>query len=107
MHRTFMIFAAAALVLGMSVSMAFALGDGNGRKGKFLYRKSCRGCHNGATAADLSPADRTQAEWQATFSDMGKIKCSGDWTLSDEDINDIYTYLYEFAKDSPSPAKCS
>jgi cytochrome c5 len=107
MHRTLMLIVASALVVVMTVSMAFAMGGGNGRKGKFLYRKNCRSCHNGATAADLSPADRTQAEWQATFSDMGKIKCSGDWTLSEEDINDIYTYLYDYAKDSPSPAKCS
>ncbi|ADU64170.1 MAG: cytochrome c [Pseudodesulfovibrio sp.] len=107
MNRTAMTIVASALVVMMTVSMAFALGDGNGRKGKFLYRKNCRSCHDGKSAADLSPADRTQAEWKATFADMGKIKCSDGWTISKEELNDIYTYLYEYAKDSPSPAKCS
>ncbi len=107
MQRKLMLLAASALVMFMTVSMAFALGDGNGRKGKFLYRKNCRTCHNGATAKDLSPADMTQAEWKATFADMSKIKCSGDWTVSEEDVNDIFTYLHDYAKDSPSPAKCS
>jgi hypothetical protein len=107
MHRKLMFFAGVALVVVMSVSMAFAMGGGNARKGKFLYRKNCRSCHNGTDAKDLSPADKTQAEWKATFGDIGKIKCSGDWTVNESDLNDIFTYLYDYAKDSPSPAKCS
>jgi len=107
MHRKLILSVATALITIFAVSMAFAMGGGNARKGKFLYRKNCRSCHNGSTAADLSPADKTQAEWTATFSDMGKIKCSDDWTINEKDINDIFSYLHDYAKDSPSPAKCS
>lgn len=107
MSRKLMLIAAALLITVFTVSMAFAMGGGNARKGKFLYRKNCRSCHSGGQAADLSPADKTQAEWTATFSDMTKIKCSPDWTASEKDINDIFTYLHDYAKDSPSPAKCS
>lgn len=107
MYRKLMLIVASTLVIVMTVSMAFALGGGNGRKGKFLYRKNCRTCHNGADAKDLSPADMTQAEWTAKFSDMSKIKCAGDWTIDKKAVNDIFTYLHDYAKDSPSPAKCN
>ncbi|AMK09814.1 MAG: c-type cytochrome [Pseudodesulfovibrio sp.] len=97
---------ATALITVFAVSMAFAMGGGNARKGKFLYRKNCRSCH-GQTASDLSPASKTQAEWTAMFSDTSKIKCSPDWTVNEKDLNDIFSYLHDYAKDSPSPAKCS
>lgn len=90
-----------------AMGVAFAQGDGNARKGKYLYRKHCRSCH-GETASDLSPASKVQADWKAIFADTSTIPCNKDWpSVSDQDINDIYTYLYDFAKDSPSPAKCS
>ncbi|MGL1863174.1 MAG: c-type cytochrome [Pseudodesulfovibrio sp.] len=107
MSRKLILAIATLLISVFAVSMAFAMGGGNARKGKFLYRKNCRSCHAGGEASDLSPADKTQAEWTATFSDMGKIKCSDGWTVQEKDINDIFTYLHDYAKDSPSPAKCS
>ncbi|NDV20475.1 cytochrome c [Pseudodesulfovibrio sp. JC047] len=107
MHRTFTVTVASVLMTVFVVSMAFAMGDGNARKGKFLYRKNCRTCHNGTQAPDLSPADRTQAEWTDTFKNETSIPCAGEWGVSDKDVNDIFTYLHDYAKDSPSPAKCS
>lgn len=96
-----------ALFLTVAVaSMAMAFGGGNARKGKFLYRKNCRSCH-GQTASDLSPSTKTQAEWKATFENTGAIPCNGDWKVNESDLNDIFTYLHDFAKDSPTPAKCS
>lgn len=107
MNRKLTLFVATALMSIFAVSAAFAMGGGNARKGKFLYRKNCRSCHHGGDAPDMSPADKTQAEWKATFADTSKIKCSGDWTISEKDLNDIFSYLHDYAKDSPSPAKCS
>ncbi|KUG29247.1 cytochrome c family protein [hydrocarbon metagenome] len=106
-RRIAAVFTVAALVL-TSVSMSFALGEGNARKGKFLYRKNCRSCH-GASASDLSPMSKTQAEWKATFEKTGDISCNSKWPadMTPEDVNDIFTYLHDFAKDSPTPAKCS
>jgi len=106
-NRKIMYIVAAALITVFTVTAAFAMGGGNARKGKFLYRKNCRSCHSGEQAKDLSPADMTQAEWTATFADTAKIKCSSDWTINEKDLNDIFTYLHDYAKDSPSPAKCS
>lgn len=106
MSRKLVMIVASALITLFAVSMAAAMGDGNARKGKFLYRKNCRSCH-GATASDLSPSSKAQADWKATFADTSTIPCAKDWTISDKDLNDIYTYLHNYASDSPSPAKCS
>jgi len=106
MSRKLTIIVASLLITVFAVSMAFAMGGGNARKGKFLYRKHCRSCH-GKAASDLSPASKTQAEWKAMFGDRGNIPCAKDWTIIEKDINDIFTYLHDYASDSPSPAKCS
>ena len=92
-----------------AVSLAFALGDGNYRKGKYLYRKHCRSCHDGSKAKELSPLTFTQAKWAELFSEKGRagVKCKDEWAKRDKkDINDIYTYLWKHAKDSPTPAQC-
>ncbi|SOB58629.1 Cytochrome c family protein [Pseudodesulfovibrio profundus] len=106
MSRKLMLIVSTLLISIFAFSAAFAMGGGNARKGKFLYRKNCRSCH-GTSASDLSPSSKTQAQWTATFADTGKIQCSGDWTISEQDLNDIFTYLHDYASDSPSPAKCS
>lgn len=95
-----------ALILALAVAgLAFA--EGNARKGKFLYRQKCRTCH-GATASDLSPNSKTQADWKKTFAKAESVKCYKDWKgVSAEDRADIFAYLHDYAKDSPSPAKCN
>jgi len=57
----------------------------------------------------VSPSDKTMAQWERIFEkkDFDLFKCSNEWkNLSGEDINDIYSYLYNYAADSPTPAKC-
>ncbi|MCF8105838.1 MAG: cytochrome c [Desulfohalobiaceae bacterium] len=81
--------------------------EGNGRKGKYLYRKSCRSCHDGGSAAELSPNSQTQAQWQRTFAKYERLECAEEWKkLERDDLTDIYTYLYDHAYDSPQPATC-
>lgn len=94
------------LILALAVvSMAFA--EGNARKGKYLYRQKCRTCH-GVNASDLSPNSKTQADWKKTFAKPEAIKCAKDWKgVTPEERADIFSYLHDFAKDSPSPAKCN
>jgi cytochrome c5 len=96
----------AALILALAVaSLAFA--EGNARKGKYTYRAKCRTCH-GATASDLSPSSKTQAEWKKVFAKPEAVKCYKDWKgVTPEDRADIFAYLHDYAKDSPSPAKCN
>lgn len=98
------IAATVALILAFAT---VALAEGNARKGKYLYRQNCRSCH-GQSASDLSPNSKTQAEWKKLFAKSEAIKCAKDWKgVSAEDKKDIFAYLHDFAKDSPSPAKCN
>mgnify|MGYP001828445984 CR=1 FL=1 len=94
----------------VSIGIVMAEGKGNARKGKYLFRKNCRTCHvEGGTAKPLSPIDKTQAEWEAIFTskDYAQFGCKEEWNnLNDTQVTDIYTYLFEHASDSPTPAKC-
>lgn len=101
------------LILVLSVvfvGVNFASEKGNGRKGKYLFRKNCRTCHiESGSAKELSPISKTQAEWTATFENgaFKKLECAGEWEKrSEKDLRDIYAYMYDHAFDSPSPLKC-
>ena len=96
-----------------AVGISFALEKGNKRKGKYTYRKVYKACFNRGEVESktppISPADKTQAEWEALFSskDYTQFGCAEEWSsLNDTQVTDIYTYMYEHASDSPTPAKC-
>lgn len=81
--------------------------DGNDRKGKYMYRKSCRTCHDGSGSVELSPSSKTQAQWERAFERYERLDCIEEWNkLEHGDLNDIYSYLYGHAYDSPQPATC-
>ena len=93
--------------LGAAMAGSEFSNDGNGRKGKDLYRKNCRTCHDGSSAAELSPNTKTQAQWQQTFNTYERLECAEEWQKMDQgDLTDIFTYLYDHAYDSPQPATC-
>ena len=101
------------VLAGVLMSMGIAAAgpefapDGNGRKGKYLYRKSCRACHDGSQAASLSPSSKIQSEWQKSFAGYESLACKDDWDKqSHTALNDIYSYMYNHAYDSPNPATC-
>jgi cytochrome c2 len=110
MYKKFFLSFLALILTASFASVNLASDKGNGRKGKYLFRKSCRSCHaEGATAVELSPISKTQAEWEKVFAaDAYKtLSCQAEWDKrSQEDIADIYAYMYDHAFDSPSPAKC-
>lgn len=92
------------------ISPGFSADKGNSRKGKFLFRNNCRECHqDGASAKALNPDSKTQAQWARAFEPdkYKELACKAEWEKrSAEELLDIYTYLYDHAFDSPSPAKC-
>ena len=60
--------------------MVMAGDKGNARKGKYLFRKSCRQCHvDGGSAKELSPISKTQAEWQKVFDAYDTLQCKEEW----------------------------
>ena len=113
-----MIRKAMTTILAMFITFSFigtgwAMEQGNKRKGKYTYRKVYKACHErgGVESAKppISPDAKTQAQWKRVF-DKKKFKifgCEQEWEkLSEKDLLNIYTYLYDHAADSPSPAKC-
>jgi hypothetical protein len=106
-----LLFTILTIIMTLSlVSINLAAPEGNKRKGKYLFRKNCRSCHvDGASGKELSPISKTQAEWQAVFTNDSykKLACKEEWEKqSEKDLSDIYTYMYKHAFDSPSPLKC-
>lgn len=108
-----------ALVVTLFVILPFAMamaGDapsGKPKKGKYLYRKVCKACFKaGGTESatpKVSPADKKRVEWSQIFEnkDFTTFGCEEQWgALADKDINDIYSYFYAYAADSPTPATC-
>ena len=110
MSKKVVVMLLAVVFLFTTFGLAFAEEKGNPRKGKFLFRKNCRTCHQeSAEGKELSPADKTMAQWEAAFKKekIDTYKCKDEFAkLKEADVNDIYTYLYKYAADSPSPAKC-
>ena len=90
--------------------LSMAADKGNGRKGKYLFRKNCRSCHvDGGSAVSLSPISKTQAQWIDVFKseNAAKLSCADEFAKrSEKDLLDIFTYMHDHAYDSPSPAKC-
>ncbi len=81
--------------------------NGNERKGKYLFRKYCRKCHDGSSAKVISPNSKTMDEWQDTFNNYQSLKCKDEWDkIRHKDLNDIFTFLHNHAYDSPQPATC-
>lgn len=100
---------AGALVASLS-AQAFAAPDGgNGRRGKFVWKKYCRTCHDGSSGPEISPVSKTQAQWEAIMEDVASIPCKDKWDGGmdiDRDVKDIYNYLYFHAMDSDQPETC-
>ncbi len=81
--------------------------DGNERRGKYMYRKNCRSCHDGSSATELQPNTKTQAQWQSDFDAYKELECAEEWeNLSRDKLGDIFTYLFKHAYDSDQPATC-
>jgi len=101
------LFLTAGFVVALAGTAA-AFEQGNERKGKYMFRKNCRSCHTeGASAEPLNPISKTQAQWERAFQRYERFECADQWEeLSQSDRNDILTYLYNHAFDSPSPATC-
>jgi hypothetical protein len=111
--RRFMMVVVAMIFVVTSVGASLAMEQGNKRKGKYTYRKVYKSCSErgevASTKPPLNPSDKTQAEWEAMFAgrDYTAFGCQEEWQkMSDEEITDIFTYLYAHASDSPTPLKC-
>ena len=113
MARKIFLIATVALISLCLAGIGLAEPTGNDRKGKYTYRKVYKACmERGEVSSEkpsLSPDTKTMDQWTRVFEskDFDQFGCTPEWSkLSDEEVMDIYTYLYKHAADSPSPAKC-
>ncbi len=114
MTKKIILTVVAVLFVLSGTTLLFAQGpDGNKRKGKYTYKNVYKACAaRGEIESDIpfvSPGDKTMAQWERVFEkkEFEIFKCSEEFKkLSEEDLKDIFAYLYNYAADSPSPAKC-
>ena len=85
---------------------ALAAEGGNPRKGKHLYKKSCKTCHsNGGEGGEVTPMTKTQSQWDRFF--KKKKHDTTSWEkFSEQDLKDIQQFLFDHAADSPQPQTC-
>ena len=99
----------AALFLALAAfiaTSAVAADGGNPRKGKHLFKKTCKTCHSsGAEGGEVTPMTKTQAQWDRVFN---KQKHNEEaWKdLTEQDLKDIQQFLFDHAADSPQPQTC-
>ncbi|MCK4502663.1 MAG: cytochrome c [Desulfuromonadales bacterium] len=87
---------------------ALAVDGGNSRKGKHLFKKTCKTCHGaGGEGGEISPKVKTMAQWDRHFKKAAK-KHPGDVfkKTPKQDLKDINQFLYDSAADSLSPETC-
>lgn len=97
-------------LLGAAPASASSAGQkGNEAKGKFYFKSSCKSCHTkGEKGGEITPLTKTQAQWQAYFMKGKHMKGSEPLAkyLTEEQMNDARTFLYNHAVDSPQPETC-
>ncbi len=103
----------AMLLIFIFIGPVWALEKGNKRKGKYTYRKVYKSCMTRGEVDSprpvINPDAKTRAQWTRVFEkgDFEQFGCQQEWqALSEKDLGNIYSYLWEFAADSPTPAKC-
>lgn len=113
MIKRISIISVTLLIAVVFTSPAFAELNGNEKKGKFLYRKIYKTCHERGVVdtkkPPVNPDAKTKAQWERLYNkrDFSEMGCPEEWAkLSDEEILNIFTYLQTYAADSPTPAKC-
>jgi cytochrome c5 len=93
-------------LLTFCASFALAAEGGNPKKGKYLYKKSCKTCHvAGGEGGEMTPLSKTQAQWDRFFEKKGK-GCADHAGVSEKDVKDIQQFLFDHAADSDQPETC-
>lgn len=102
----------ASLLVG---SIVTALPTANPRKGRALFKKNCRVCHDGQTngVPTLQPAELIMDQWERAFKDdndvaecVPRVKEKTGVELTEQDLLDIKQYLVDGAADSEQPMTC-
>ena len=96
------------ILTAFTVTSAMAVEGGNARKGKHLFKKNCKSCHDaGGEGGELTPMSKTMSQWDRYFKKKA-AKHPGDAIKKQnaKNLKDINQFLFNSAADSPSPATC-
>jgi mono/diheme cytochrome c family protein len=97
---------AALAIVALFTTVALGAEGGNPRKGKALYKKTCKTCHSaGGAGGEVTPMTKTMEQWDRFFEkkEHNPEPLNG---LSEQDLKDIQQFLYDHAADSPQPETC-
>jgi cytochrome c5 len=96
------------MIVALAASAVLAAEGGNSRKGKYLYKKSCKPCHiSGAEGPELTPLSKTQKQWDRFFTEDQHKKKADAWSkFSEQDLKDVNQFLFDHAVDSDQPETC-
>ncbi len=96
------------ILAAFTATSVLAIDGGNSRKGKHLFKKNCKSCHDkGGEGGEVTPMSKTMGQWDRYFKKKAK-KHPGDvfTELKEKDVKDINQFLYDSAADSPAPSTC-
>ncbi len=96
------------ILTAFTATSVLAIEGGNARKGKHLFKKNCKICHDaGGEGGELTPMTKTMSQWDRYFKKKAQ-KHPGDAIskMKKKDLKDINQFLFNSAADSPSPATC-
>ena len=94
--------------ISFSTSAALAAEGGNPKKGKYLYKKSCKTCHvDGERGGALTPLSKTMGQWDRFFEKEEPKAMEEAWKqFSEQDLKDVQQFLFDHAVDSDQPETC-
>ncbi|WP_277656933.1 cytochrome c [Seleniivibrio woodruffii] len=99
-----------ALAFTASTVFAFDFNGGDGRKGKRLWKRYHTQCADGKTLPNkVGASTKTQAQWKDAFNNPSKLPCGGKWAdgiKTEEDMQNVFRYLFDHAADSDQPETC-
>jgi len=94
-------------LLSLVASVAMAVEGGNPKKGKYLYKKTCKTCHSeGGEGGKLTPLSKTMRQWDRVFKKEHAGGAAAWEGLSEQDLLDINQFLFDHAADSDQPQTC-
>lgn len=93
-------------IVAFLATTALGAEGGNPKKGKHLYKKTCKTCHSqGAPGGEVTPMTKTMKQWDRFFEKL-EHNPEGLKGLSEQDVKDIQQFLFDHAADSPHPETC-
>lgn len=93
------------------VTPAYAADQAKGSesKGRYFFRQTCKNCHTkGAVGGEITPLNKTQAQWKAYFLTGKHAKGKEVLTkvMDPVQLRDVAAFLHEHAADSLQPETC-